>query len=147
MTSHNKRENGMRIHHILVVAALAGAVLACASAGAAAQAPAAPNDAATRGKAIFLNSCAVCHGDKGRGDGPAARALKPGPADLSRLTVRYGVFPAAKVTSTLNGTATVIAHGNPGMMIWQAIFNADAGNQADARIADVVKYIESIQRK
>jgi len=138
----------MRIPHVIVGAALAAAVLASTGAAPAAVQPS--SDAVARGKTTFLDSCAVCHGDKGRGDGPAAPALKPRPADLSRLAKQYGEFPAAHVTATLNGTATVIAHGNPGMMIWQAIFLAqDAGNQekADARIADVVAYIESIQRK
>ena len=34
------------------------------------------------GKRIFDTHCAVCHGDTGRGDGPAAAALRPPPADL-----------------------------------------------------------------
>ena len=34
------------------------------------------------GAAIYAERCAVCHGDSGRGDGPAAVGLKPKPADL-----------------------------------------------------------------
>ena len=43
-----------------------------------------------------------------------------------------------------------MAHGSPGMMVWGAFLLADAnGNQAraDARISDLVAFIESIQVK
>lgn len=35
------------------------------------------------GKNIFSVSCVVCHGDQGRGDGPAAADLSPQPADFT----------------------------------------------------------------
>jgi mono/diheme cytochrome c family protein len=34
-----------------------------------------------RGAQLYKSNCAVCHGDQGRGDGPAASALKPPPRD------------------------------------------------------------------
>jgi high-affinity iron transporter len=37
----------------------------------------------SRGKAVYQASCAGCHGDFGRGDGPLAPGLDPKPADLS----------------------------------------------------------------
>jgi hypothetical protein len=37
----------------------------------------------TRGQQTFQTHCAVCHGSTGRGDGPAAAALNPPPADLT----------------------------------------------------------------
>lgn len=33
------------------------------------------------GKKIYLTYCSGCHGDKGKGDGPAARSLPVKPAD------------------------------------------------------------------
>lgn len=36
-----------------------------------------------RGKALFAQRCAVCHGENGRGDGVTAAALKPPPANLT----------------------------------------------------------------
>jgi high-affinity iron transporter len=34
-----------------------------------------------RGQTLYKANCAACHGDTGRGDGPAAGALKPPPRD------------------------------------------------------------------
>lgn len=40
-------------------------------------------DAITAGKQLYTDSCATCHGDKGKGDGPGGASLKVKPADLS----------------------------------------------------------------
>src|SRR5579871_2852648 len=40
------------------------------------------------GQAMYKEYCAVCHGNDGKGNGPAASALKKAPADLSTLTSR-----------------------------------------------------------
>lgn len=39
-------------------------------------------------KKIYVTNCAPCHGDKGRGDGPAAQALSPKPADHSSAVIQ-----------------------------------------------------------
>jgi mono/diheme cytochrome c family protein len=42
-----------------------------------------PGDAASisMGRTLYKTQCSPCHGDKGKGDGPAAAALTPKPAD------------------------------------------------------------------
>jgi mono/diheme cytochrome c family protein len=39
-------------------------------------------DAADAGKQVYTDNCASCHGDGGKGDGPAGAALDPKPANL-----------------------------------------------------------------
>ena len=40
-------------------------------------------EATAEGKKLFKQYCSVCHGDNGKGDGPAGMALNPRPADYS----------------------------------------------------------------
>lgn len=46
--------------------------------------PLAPTKAAlASGRAVYLDKCAECHGEQGRGDGPQARMYDPGPGNLT----------------------------------------------------------------
>ena len=47
----------------------------------------------SRGEAEYLNSCAVCHGIEGKGDGPLGDVLMKRPADLTRLTFTTDIAP------------------------------------------------------
>ena len=109
--------------------------------------------AASSGEEMFGEYCAVCHGKAGKGDGPAASALKTAPADLSTLAKRNdGKFPADHVNSILRfGTATP-AHGTADMPIWGGLFSAlesktATGGVVQLRIFNLTKYIESLQTK
>ena len=104
------------------------------------------------GASIFRNSCAACHGLDGQGNCPVSKALKRELPDLTRLAQRNsGAFPAIHVrTIIMFGTDDIIpAHGSRQMPIWGPIFHQiefdqDLGN---VRLENIVKYIESIQRK
>lgn len=39
------------------------------------------------GRAVFMPNCTPCHGEHGRGDGPASAALNPKPANLNEPKV------------------------------------------------------------
>jgi mono/diheme cytochrome c family protein len=40
------------------------------------------------GEKLYHQICASCHGDKGSGDGPVAKSLKPAPASLNSETTQ-----------------------------------------------------------
>lgn len=44
------------------------------------------NATVAHGAEVYAANCASCHGESGYGDGPAARALNPPPADLAWLS-------------------------------------------------------------
>lgn len=48
------------------------------------------SDAATAGKATYDVQCASCHGESGKGDGPAGKALTPPAANLVESNAKYG---------------------------------------------------------
>jgi mono/diheme cytochrome c family protein len=47
-------------------------------------------EAAADGEKVFKANCASCHGNEGRGDGPASGSLNPKPKDLSVLQKSVG---------------------------------------------------------
>ncbi len=102
------------------------------------------------GHDIFMNRCAACHGEDGKGNGPAVGALKIAPADLTSLTQRNGgAFPAARVKEILGGWADIAAHGSREMPIWGDLFNAKnppSQQAANEQFKSLVVYLESIQQ-
>lgn len=100
---------------------------------------------------MFKSYCASCHGIQGKGNGPAARALKQMPSDLTVLAKKNGgKFPENAVYHAIQGDQNNPAHGSQDMPVWGTLFstnnNADAGN-VKLRIANLTKYIEAMQVK
>lgn len=112
---------------------------------------AAPMTSPASGKEMFTSYCASCHGKDAKGDGPAANALKQLPADLTTLAKRNGgKYPADKVTTILRGQTKLMAHGDQEMPVWGPVFwNLSQGHegQVQMRIANLNKYLESLQEK
>lgn len=111
----------------------------------------APMTSPASGKEMFMSYCASCHGKSAKGDGPAAAALKQAPADLTMLTKRNGgKYPSDLVTSVLRGQAKLAAHGDQDMPVWGPVFWKMSGGkeeQVTLRIANLNKYVESLQEK
>jgi mono/diheme cytochrome c family protein len=103
------------------------------------------------GKEMFTTYCAVCHGTDGKGNGPAASALKVPPNDLTALTEKNsGKYPGMHISSVLRGEAETPAHGSKDMPVWGPLFrHISQGHDAEVqqRIANLNQYIESIQTK
>ena len=98
---------------------------------------------ASDGPEMFRSYCGPCHGRSGKGDGPAAAALTPKPADLTLFAKRRnGTFSAKDFEDKVSGGA-VPAHGSTDMPVWGPIFR-QLGNE-QLRIANLRKYVESLQ--
>lgn len=108
------------------------------------------------GQAEFLNSCAVCHGAEGEGDGPLADELVKRPSDLTRLAENNGgEFPYFKVFATIDGRFVVPGHGERDMPVWGRQFLEEdslnfgpSGGEivTEERIHQLAGYIESLQK-
>ncbi|HEX7126208.1 MAG TPA: cytochrome c [Thermodesulfobacteriota bacterium] len=85
------------------------------------------------GKALFEQNCATCHGVGGKGDGPAAVALNPKPANFTTGQFKHGGSDA-QIFKT-------ISNGVPGtaMVGWSSI--------PEKSRWDLVNYIRSLGPK
>lgn len=108
------------------------------------------------GEAEYVASCAICHGQSGRGNGPFATELRTAPADLTRLAASNGgEFPYWKVFALIDGRFVVPGHGTREMPIWGREF---LGGDTDTfgpiggetitqeRIHALTEYLVTLQR-
>jgi mono/diheme cytochrome c family protein len=114
----------------------------------------APQSSPSSGKQMFREYCTPCHGESGKGNGPAAAAMKIPPANLTKLSAKYkGVFPDMEVAEALRAGPTSsghnsYVHGSETMPIWGPVFQALSGSDkgiVELRIHNLVEYIRSIQ--
>ena len=101
---------------------------------------------------MFVTYCAVCHGQDGKGAGPAAEALKKPPADLTQLTRKNnGKFPDQRVSLVIStGPSEILAHGSKEMPVWGDLFKHLGSNDPGVvrlRVVNLTDYIKSIQAK
>jgi mono/diheme cytochrome c family protein len=101
------------------------------------------------GKELYLRRCASCHGEDGKGNGPAAVALKNPPADLTQISKKNGgTFSRANVMRFIDGERPIPAHGPRHMPVWGEVFREErTDSEARMRILSLTSYIESIQEK
>ena len=99
----------------------------------------------------FHAYCSPCHGRDGRGNGPVARVLKTPPSDLTTIMARNkGVFPRGQIRAYItNDSPDIPAHGTREMPVWGPAFHAldSSDRAADQRVANIVEYLSSIQRR
>jgi len=107
------------------------------------------------GPAMYGEYCAACHGNNGDGRGPAARAFKVPPADLTTLARRNeGKFPYDKFDLvTRFGTSTAAhpsANGSKAMPAWEPLFASlpdETQGTIYQRISNLAHYVASLQKK
>jgi len=95
------------------------------------------------GQEFYLQHCVNCHGETGKGDGPAGLAALPMPRDFSVGRFKFDADSDGR-TGTDHDLFLVIrdggaaAGGNPLMAAW--------GHLGDARIRELVAYVRSLER-
>lgn len=116
-----------------------------------------PTEEQLLGESIFINNCATCHGEGGKGNGPMAEQLIKAPSDLTLLSKSNGgSFPETEVYQLLDGRRVVVTdegreaetfHGSKDMPIWGDTFRIIEGDDGavDELISNLLEYLESIQ--
>jgi mono/diheme cytochrome c family protein len=127
-----------------------------------AQPRAIPGGGVDIGEREYALSCAVCHGDAGKGDGPIVALLKKMPTDLTMIQKNNGgVFPFDRLYAVIDGREIVAAHGPREMAVWGSEFRRDAAELSHGfplsllnaesfvrgRIVALIGYIYTLQAK
>lgn len=96
------------------------------------------------GEFEYRNSCAVCHGVAGTGDGPLAAYMTVAAPDLTRLQAENdGIFPLHDAYAVIDGSARVAPHGMLDMPVWGNRYRARMGAEdMDFRPRDVERYVQ-----
>ncbi len=103
----------------------------------------------TAGAELYRLYCATCHGVDGRGEGPAAEAMKRRPSDLTTISKRNGgKFPDFRVTNIIDGYEVNAAHGSRDMPIWGDFFHDMKRDDTLLKLKEhnLTEYLRSIQR-
>ena len=87
------------------------------------------------GRKLYLTYCSSCHGDKGKGDGPAASSLPVKPADHTNGAV-MNQFPDKFLTEIISKGGSAVGKS--------ALMPAWGSQIKDKQLRDVVAYIRSI---
>jgi len=114
------------------------------------------------GRSEYLNSCALCHGQDGKGSGYVIDVLKTAPPDLTTIKKRNGgVFPVERIYNMIDGREIVKGHGDRDMPAWGNRYSQDRVKAAEyyfdvpydmnmyvrSRVLALVDYLNRIQSK
>ena len=89
----------------------------------------------TEGRKLYLTYCSSCHGDKGKGDGPATSSLPVKPADHTNGSV-MNQLPDKFLTEIISKGGTAVGKS--------ALMPAWGSQLKDKQLRDLVAYIRSI---
>jgi hypothetical protein len=104
-----------------------------------------------KGRELYLEHCAACHGVNADGHGPLEHELTAPPADLRLLSRKYGdPLREDEIARFMDGRADVAAHGPRDMPVWgwemwQNPEGSGNPNQVSDSVAHTIHYLQSIQ--
>lgn len=129
-----------RLFGMLVAFCVVAAVSVRAEEAKKEEAPAAPAAGksvlgdATKGKVVFDQYCALCHGATGKGDGIGAAALNPKPRDFTDKALMSAMTDEHIIKVITEGGPAV--GKSPFMTAWKALLKED-------QIKDVAAYVRT----
>jgi len=105
------------------------------------------------GQDAFLQYCASCHGPDADGNGPMAGELRARPADLTRLSERFGSpLRTRQLLDRIDGRDMARAHGNRDMPVWGRKLASNAprtqGTETQTRgtLLIIIEWLATIQK-
>ena len=116
-----------------LAASALGVTLACASdvpESEDSKAPRVSPEVLTKGRGLYKSTCAPCHGDGGKGDGPAGKIFKPPPQDHTNA-VYMDTLSNEEIAKIINMGGAI--KGKPSMPSHPAI----RGEEMNALIAHI----------
>lgn len=106
------------------------------------------SDRNVKGRRLYYQYCASCHGEDAMGNGPVAATMKVVPPSLKNLKGPDGKFPALRVQNIIAGEVDVPAHGSREMPVWGRYFRQMKGESAaKLDVYALMKYLEAFQPK
>lgn len=96
------------------------------------------------GKAEFEATCAVCHGNDGKGHGPFSSFMTKRVPDLTAISkTNGGEFPFLRVYEILNGPGQIPGHDIRDMPVWGDYYKDHAAKDLGPfyNYSDVVTYV------
>lgn len=104
---------------------------------------------AASGQEMYQEYCASCHGQDGKGKGPASAALKIPATNLTTMSAQHGgEFPSLYIMNTLGlQRGSTPAHGTSDMPVWGDVFRVSGAQDQMTflRLHNLTSYLESIQ--
>ncbi len=128
-----------RIGESLLWGALVWMMLAAVALGQEPRGQAAPQEVEA-GKQIYTRKCAQCHGDEGKGNGPAADEVFPKPRDFTRGLFKIRTTPSGSVP-TDDDLFRIVTNGMPGTAMpgWSVL--------PERERSQVVQYLKTFSEK
>lgn len=100
---------------------------------------------AAAGKAVYTGkgTCWTCHGQTGKGDGPAGKALNPAPRDFSVGAFKFDADKDGKAGTDADLKLVITKGagafgGNPAMAPW--------GHLSPKEVDDVIAFVRSLHQ-
>jgi mono/diheme cytochrome c family protein len=98
------------------------------------------------GRAVYMRSCAGCHGEAATGYGPAAWVLTRRPPDLTLYRDRTVPFPRERIRNTITGHIRYVPGPAPNEMpLWRSGLGANVGEGTLTEMDALLAYLEHLQ--